>query len=263
MSGGTATRRKALRGLEDRSCRPHRCPARPRPVVERRIVTLRQKPGTRSRPHRRHRGHARLDRAPGPRPPRAQPARRSRPDDQGPDPPLRDDPTRRARPRRHQEAGPDPEGWWLAGPRALPGTPRRPRPGRLRLRPLGDRRLHPPGLLRSAGRTSRERPPPTSGDELDASSPTMASPSNGCSPTMARAIGQMTSPTLSSSPDTASPGPIGPRPMARPSGSTGPSWRNGPTSRPGRQRANATDDLPTGSTSTTIIDTTPPSEAHR
>jgi transposase InsO family protein len=36
---------EGLSGLEDRSSRPHRCPTRTRPAVERRIVTLRQKKG--------------------------------------------------------------------------------------------------------------------------------------------------------------------------------------------------------------------------
>jgi len=36
---------EGLRGLEDRSSRPHRCPTRTKPSVERRIVTLREKRG--------------------------------------------------------------------------------------------------------------------------------------------------------------------------------------------------------------------------
>jgi transposase InsO family protein len=36
---------EGVAGLEDRSCRPHRCPRQTRPSVERRIVTLRQNKG--------------------------------------------------------------------------------------------------------------------------------------------------------------------------------------------------------------------------
>ena len=61
---------EGVAGLEDRSCRPHRCPAGPRqarasdrdPAPETALG-----PG----PHRRHRGHAPFNRAPGPGPPRA------------------------------------------------------------------------------------------------------------------------------------------------------------------------------------------------
>ena len=64
-------------------------------------------------------------------------------------------------------------------------------------------------------------------------------------------------------PVTASPGPTDPRPTAKRNASTGHFWPNGPMSEPGRQRGNGTGGLPIGFTSTTIIVTTPPSEAHR
>jgi len=64
------------------------------------------------------------------------------------------------------------------------------------------------------------------------------------------------SPPLWLGPATASPGPTDPRPMAKRSASTAPSWPSGLTPEPGRQKANATARLLTGSTSTTIIDTT-------
>jgi len=57
--------------------------------------------------------------------------------------------------------------------------------------------------------------------------------------------------------------PYRPRPTANPSASTGPSWPNGPTSEPGHLMDSATAALPIGSTSTTIIVTTPPSEDRR
>ena len=64
-------------------------------------------------------------------------------------------------------------------------------------------------------------------------------------------------------PRTPSPGPIGPRPMGRSSDSIEPCSGSGLTSGHGTQMPSAPDGLLTGSTSTTITDTTPPSGAHR
>ena len=66
MSGGAATRAKGSPASKIVPAGLTVVPARPRPALERRIVTLRQKPGPRAGPHRRHPGTAGVDGAPSP-----------------------------------------------------------------------------------------------------------------------------------------------------------------------------------------------------
>ena len=262
MSGGAATRKKASAGLEDRPCRPHRCPRQTKASIERRIVTLRQRRGLGPARIAGIVRHARLDRAPGAGAPRGQPSVRSRPHDQGADPPLRDDPARRARPRRHQEAGPDPEGWRLASARPQPGTARRPRPSSAT--PTSTRRstATPASPTPKCSTTSRERPPPTSGDEPAV----LRRPRHHRRPRphrqWRRATGRMIrrrsrrarhSFTRPYRPQTNGKAERFNRTLLA-------EWAYVRTWTSEGQRNR---DLPTGSTSTTITGTTPPSEAHR
>ena len=65
---------------------------------------------------RRDRQHAGLDRASRVGQGEAQPSRSTRPVDLPTRAPLRDDPARRARAHRHEDAGADPSRWWPADP---------------------------------------------------------------------------------------------------------------------------------------------------
>ena len=103
-------------GLRDRSSRPHRTPARLSPHREQAILARRE--ATLEGPHRIawalgeapstvHRVLRRLGAPTAARPRPTHPGGRA----------LRARAARRARARRHQEAGPDPGGWRLEGPR--------------------------------------------------------------------------------------------------------------------------------------------------
>ena len=121
------------RGLRDRSSRPHRSPARLSPAREAAILPA---PGDArgTAPDRLGARGGAFDRAPGAPSPRCATAARPR----SPDThrrPLRARTARRARARRHQEAGQDPRGRWLADP--WTGRHAGPAPSRRRLR------LHP------------------------------------------------------------------------------------------------------------------------
>lgn len=61
---------EGVAGLEDRSCRPHRCPRQTKASVERDFAS---QPRDWSRSHRRHRGDPPLDGAPGSRAPSDEP----------------------------------------------------------------------------------------------------------------------------------------------------------------------------------------------
>ena len=141
---------EGVAGLEDRPCRPHRCPRQTKASVERRILTLRQSRGL---------GPARIAGIVGMHPSTVHRVlvrhgvSRLRDLDRTTREPIRRYEMSRPGELVHvdiQEAGPDPEGWGLASPRPQPGTPRRPSQRRLRLCPLRDRRLLPPRLFRSA-----------------------------------------------------------------------------------------------------------------
>ena len=227
-----------LAGLEDRSSRPHHSPTQTQPARERRIVALRRRRGlgpariagivglAASTVHAvlvRH-GLNRLDHL-------------DRADPQ-PDPTHGDRPARRAGPRRHQEARPDPPRWRLAGPR--PGRPTQPRPPQ-----VGYAFVHS-----AVDAYSRLAYSEVLADEQGATAAAFwvraaaffagtASPSNGSSPTTAPATAATSSPPPSATSATPSPGPTGPRPTARSNGSTAPSSPNGPTPGPGAQKANA------------------------
>ena len=170
---------EGVAGLEDRPCRPHRCPRQTKASIERRIVTLRQRRGlgpariagiVKMHPSTVHRVLVRhgvsrlcdLDR-------------------------TTREPIRRYEMTRPGELVhvdikklgriPKGGGWRAHGRRA--GHRPQAEHGRLRLRPLGDRRLLPAGLLRGARQRAREQPPPTSGDEHGGSLPTTAFRSKG------------------------------------------------------------------------------------
>ena len=213
MSGGVAIKKSGPAGLFDRRCRPHRSPNKTKAAVERRIVALRRSRGLgpariagivgmhASTVHRvlvRH-GLSRLS-DPGP-------------DDQRADPSHRDDPTGRARPRRHQETGPDSRGWRLARqrPRGRTGTLAQDQ-GRICLRPFSRRWLHPTGLLRGAQRRTGSDRGGVLADEPTPSSPPMASTSKGSSLTTAACYRSRDfSQSSRRRSRTPSPGPIGPQ----------------------------------------------------
>ena len=163
---------------------------------------------------------------------------------------------RRARPRRHQETGPDP-GAADGGPTAGPARATPSHQGWLRLHPLGHRRLQPAGLLRGTPRRTRRDRGGLLATEPRPSSATTKSRWNGCSPTTAPATAQTTSPTLSELISHTFTRPYRPATNGKAEGSTGPCCRVGLC--PDLDFRGSTDpgDLPTGSTSTTITGTTP------
>ena len=118
-------------GLEDRSSRPRRCPTKTPPKVERRVVELRRRHQLGpARLARSGRGPG-LDAAPDLAAQRGLEALGPRSAHRSGHPPDRDLTSRRARPRRRQEAGQDPQGRRLAGQRCRPRTRQNGRAGGL------------------------------------------------------------------------------------------------------------------------------------
>ena len=251
-------------GLEDRSSRPHRSPdAGPRPAgndgssrCDAAVVSARPaSPGSCACPRRR--SIAVLVRH------RPEPSRSPRPGHQGADPSDRDDPPWRARPRRHQEARPDPQRRRLASERPSRRTGSlAPHQGRLRLRALRHRRLQPPRLHRSPHRRTRRH----RGGVLAPRRRVLrrARHHRRTGPHRQRQL--LPQPRLQHRPRPHDPHlhPALPARHQRQGRALQPhpAKPNGPTPNPGDQKANAPAALPDGSTSTTITDTTPPSAAH-
>ena len=169
------------------------------------------------------------------------------------------DTSRRAGPRRRQEARPDPRRRWLGGPR--PRATRRPpaqqkEPDRLRLRPLDGRRPLPAGLLRDPARREgrhlrgvprsvpRPTSPPTASPASSRSSPTTTSATNG--PTTSATRSPPWAPSTCSSSRTA------PGRTARSNASTGPWPSSGPTGRSSPATPNEQPPLRHGSSTTTL-----------
>ena len=256
-----------IAGLEDRSSRPRRCPTKTPDRVERRIVELRRRHQlgpARLGPEARH---ARLDLPPGTPAPRGEPALRPRPQGRSGRPPDRDHPSGRTRPYRREEAGQDPQGWWLAGQRTVGrldnGKAGRPRLGFAYIHSAIDAysrlaysEIHTDERATTAiGFWRRARAFFASyGITVER----VLTDNGGCY----RAkdfTAELVSAGIKHRP---SPGPTGPRPMEKLSASTGPCRTNGPMPGPTAQKPPEPEPWTPGSTCTTIIGTTPPSEDH-
>ena len=129
---------------------------------------------------------------------------------------------------------------------------------RLRLYPLGRRRLHPIGLLRSARKRAGRHGLGFWHRARCSSLPT-GSRLSASSPTTALVIARRTSPARSVPSSTPSPVHIVRPRTARLRGSTALCSSSGPTPVRGAQKASGPERLTAGSTSTTITGTTPPS----
>ena len=169
----------------------------------------------------------------------AAPAGVDGPADRSGDPSDRDVTARRARPRRHEEAGPDPRrgGWRAMAAATSSSIDSQQLP---RLRPHRDRRVQPRRVQRDLARRDRRdlhRRVRTRGrvvrrarrHDRSASSPTTA-------PAIAAAAGA--TPADDSRSNIAASGPTRHAPTARSNASTAPCSTNGPTSAPTGQTAN-------------------------
>src|SRR6059058_2729029 len=252
---------EGVAGLQDRSSRPHRSPARTKATKERRIVGLRTKRGLgpariagivglpASTVHRvlvRHRLN-RLDHL-----------------DRATRAPIRRIEMTRPGELVHidvKKLGRIPRGggWRVHGKAAMRGQHHHTKVGYAFVHSAWTGSVVSPTPRCSP--TSRPSPRRPFGDARMPFSPSSASSLSGSSPTTAAVIEAVSSPAHSGRSNTASPGPTDPRPTARSNGSTAPCWPSGLTRARGPQRADESVPLCAGCTSTNITDTTPRSVA--